>query len=264
MLEKGTSLMRYILCLLLLLNQAAYARLDLDSGDKKENTYADPTNIPPRSLGFFSLDIGISYFYLTNEKVRDGLKKYYGAVNLLPVVRGAYFFDLNPFAIGIGLQVSYMKKRANSFLDKNATTRSNGTEVLVYLPYQFFLDFKYSPFNSFLVLDTWVGYEEAFVQSRRSCSSACNSDGKAWISEFGKYWNSYLVIGGSVGFSLKGLTRNSARSERGFLEPKNILIKLFYEHDINLEMDKLIGGRKVTSVLDMAKGHGGLSFSFEI
>lgn len=256
--------MRYILCLLLLLNHVAYARLDLDSGDKNEKSYDNLSSLPSKKLGFFSVDIGLSYFYLTNKKVQDLVKQNFGHVNLLPVVRGAYFFDLNPFAIGIGFQVSYMKKKAKTFLDNPPTKRGNATEVLVYLPYQFFLDFKYSLFNSFLVFDTWVGYEEAFVQNRRSCSNACNSDGKAWISEFGKYWNSYLVLGGSVGFSLKGLGRGTERSERGFLEPKNILIKLFYEHDINLGMNELIGGRKVTSVLDMTKGHGGLSFSFEI
>lgn len=253
--------MRYLLCLLILLGQVAYARLDLEAYSRRESKEETSFNTP-KKLGFFSLDIGLSYFYWTNKTIGDGLSRFYGDVNLLPVVRGAYFFDLHPFAIGLGAQVSYMKKRTNTSSDPLGTTRTDAFEELVYLPYQVFVDFKYYAFRSFLMLDAWLGYEEAYIQNRRACSDACNTSGKVWISDFGKYWNSYLSFGGSVAFSLKGLNSRNF-SQRGYLEPRNIYVKLFYEHNISLGMKELLGGRKVNEK-DFSKGQGGLTFVFEI
>ena len=248
--------MRYILLLSLLWAPVLFGITD------NENRGEDRRQVKEKKFGSFHFDIGLSKFYILNSEVRKTYQEHFGNLALMPALKSAYFIHLDPFAIGLGFGLSYMKNSGHTYLENG--DKSEEMQEFVYLPYNFFLDFELSLFKSFLKLDAWVGYKEAFIENRRPPGEACNCDGQVYITEKGSHWNSYLIFGGSIAFSLKSLGRERSFAGRTPGDPSDIYIKLFTEYDLDLKANKLIGGRKITKTFQMAKVQAGVAFTFEL
>lgn len=253
--------MKYVLFLLVLSTQVVFARLDFDTKETGESYRAQKPS--PFS---FTFDIGLSKVFFLNKEFNEAYKKSFSSLVLMPVLRGAAFWRPSPssfFALGAGLQFSYLSATGKT-LKEDKKTEAKESQELVYVPYQAFLDMKFFFGRSLFTSDIWIGYEEAFVENRRSCGEACDSDGKVWISDSGRHWNSYLTLGASFGVSLKHFGDERSFSGRTTMGLRDIIFKVYYEHNIDLKAKTLLGNRLVTDVLRLAKGHVGVAFSFEL
>lgn len=249
-------------CFLLLLafwTQMIFARVDFETSNDKFKEKREFNFLPG---GFYSFEIGVARTFFLDKKVREAYEKQYSRLLFMPIVRTARFINVGPLALGLGLQFSYLKGSGKTLDDDGKEAKEE--EILVYIPYQVFLDVNFKMINSFLAFDVWFGYEEAFIENRRECAEACDTDSQVYITEKGKHWNSYGVVGASLGFSLKGLGRQKSFTDKSPLGTRDLFLKIFYERDFNLKAKKLLGNRLITKTFKLAKQNVGMTFSFEL
>ena len=239
----------------LLVSKIGFARIDFDRD--YSDLYKPKTSY---RLGFLTTELGLSKLYFLDKSFRDPYNAQFGRLGLMPLLRFGYFFDLSPFAVGFGAQASYVKGSGESWKEDKSGFVDGSVEELVYVPYQVFVAGKFYFWDSQFVTDLSVGYEEAFIENRRQK----DQDGKALITEAGKHWNSYLTVGAGIGFSLKRFGKRRDFTGKGAFALSDVFVKIYYEHNFDLRMKYLFGGRAVTDTFRMAKGHGGIAFSFEL
>lgn len=255
--------MKGILLILALWAQTLFG-ISINNGrNSPSNPETEFRNSKEKKFGSVQVDLGLAKFVLLDSKWRSIYNDTYGSLGLMPYIRGAYFFHLDPFAIGLGFDLSYINTSGNTSKTPGSYTKSENKETFVYVPYQFFLDIQLLLFKDFFVTDIWVGYKESFLQNRRCDAVETKNCEEPYITEKGFHWNSYLSFGASLAFSLKWFGRERSFNRGGAFDLDNIYFKIFGEYDYNLGGSSLPFGRK-KSQISMEKVKFGGAFTFKL
>ena len=209
-------------------------------------------------LGKTSLELGVNYSSFKDGQLRKTYRDFYRTDStVMPSFRVAQFFELHKnFNVGLGFQISYFRRKAPTW-DENDNYHSEN-QVLVYIPYQVFLDLNLTSEKGF-DFDVWGGYKESFIENRREAA-----EGPAYISRMGKHWNSFVTLGVGSSFSLRNVSSRpffKGRYPYGF---RDILIKFFYETDFNLNNERLLGNREVLKNNNYEQRTLGVGFLFKL
>ncbi len=217
---------------------------------KKEHEFFD--------LGTTSLEIGLNYANFKDGALQKTYEDFYrsnGAV--MPSFRVTQFVTVGEnFNLGLGFQFAYFRKKGPTMDESDNYTEEN--QILVYLPYQLFLDLNFTTEKGF-DFDAWVGYKESFLENRREVAG-----GPAYISRKGKHWNSFVTVGIGSSFSLKEVGNPSFFTKQYPFGLRDILIKIYYESDFNLNKEVLFGNRQVLNNNNYEQRTFGLGFLFKL
>ena len=196
--------------------------------------------------------------------------KLYGDTVFYPSFGMNYLLWGGQFSTGFGFHASYytdVGSPAKKVLVDNPTDSevelAKGRVSLTLVPYQFVFFAQYAPRGKFLFFDTWLGYEELFMQEVRLTEGEAASAENSASPTITTGWTTNLTFGVAGNILLNSLDRKSMASMRRVEGFSRIYFTPFFELATPVALPRVLVAGKLPAVPKLGRLSVGFGLTYE-